>query len=574
MSLALEETEKHLSNLVAGHVIALHMAILGEFEFSVNGKALFDTLQAWCYNCSERLSERGEMLSDPGSDRRAQLIRFCQELLGNRRLIIASNRGPVQYNVAEDGTLEALRGGGGVVTALSSLGRYVKDFTWVCCTLGKGDRRAAKAAKSRRFRLPLEEQNSYLRFVAPPEKAYHKYYNIVCNSLLWLLQHYMYDSYRSPTIDNRLYDAWQNGYVPVNRAFAEAIIAEAKKGDAPPLIMLHDYQLYLVTGHVRSQMPEVILQHFVHIPWPDARYWQLLPSMMYRSILESLCAADIVGLQTGRDARNFLEICEFALPGAEVDWQSHTINWNGRRIRVASYPISIDVANLMTLACSTQVQEYEEQLRPYLGEQTIVRVDRVDPSKNIIRGLRAFRILLQRHPQFRGKVKLIFFLVPSRSGVKLYQRYAQEVMELVAAINAKYEDEEWQPVKVFYENNYPQAIAGLRHYDVLLVNSVLDGMNLVAKEGPIVNTRDGVLILSEGAGAHEQLGASALSVAPADLEGTAQALYAALTMPLEERKRRAAALRKAIEAEDITLWLYRQFEDIKALTQKQPVKAK
>jgi trehalose 6-phosphate synthase len=514
------------------------------------------------------------MLSDPGCDRRTQLIRLCQELLSNRHLIIASNRGPVQYNVAEDGTLEALRGGGGVVTALSSFAHYVKDVTWVCCTLSEGDRRAAEAAGNRRFRLPLEEQNSYLHFVTPPENAYHKYYNIVCNSLLWLLQHYMYDSSRSPNIDNKLYDAWGNGYVEVNRAFAEAIIAEAEEGDAPPLVMLHDYQLYLVAGYIRSQMPEAILQYFIHIPWPDARYWQLVPIVMYRSILESLCAADIVGLQTGRDVDNFLEICEFALPGAEVDWQSHTINWNGRRTKVASYPISIDVSELRTLAYSTQVQEYEEKLRPYFEGQTIVRVDRTDPSKNIIRGLRAFRILLQRYPQFRGKVKLIFYLVPSRSGVKLYQRYAQEIMELVAAINAKYGDEEWQPVKVFYENNYPQAIAGLRHYDVLLVNPVLDGMNLVAKEGPIVNTRDGVLILSEGAGAHEQLGASALSVAPADLEGTAQALYAALTMPLEERKRRAEALRKAIEDEDITLWLYRQFEDIKVLIQKQPPKAR
>ena len=550
------------------------MAILGEFEFSVNGKALFDTLPAWCYNCNQRGSEQEAMLSDPGSDRRAQLVRFCQELFRSRHLIIASNRGPVQYNVAEDGELEVCRGGGGVVTVLSSFGRYIKDYTWVCCALCEGDRLAAQRARNNRFRLPLEGQKAYLRFVIPPENAYHKYYNIFCNSLLWLLQHYMCDSSRSPTVDNRVYDAWQNGYVSVNRAIAEAIIAEAQKADSPPVVMVHDYQLYLVAGYIRSQMPEAILQHFIHIPWPDARYWQLLPSTMYRSILESLCSADIVGLQTRRDAHNFLHTCEFALPGAEVDRQSQTINWNGHRTTVVSYPISIDVANLETLAHSPQVQEYEEKLHPYFAGQTIVRVDRTDPSKNIVRGLRAFRILLERQPQFRGKVRLIFFLVPSRSGVKLYQRYAQEVMELVAAINAKYGDEEWQPVKVFYENNYPQAIAGLRHYDVLLVNPVLDGMNLVAKEGPIVNTRDGVLILSEGAGAHEQLGASALSVAPADLEGTAQALYAALTMPLEERKRRAAALRKAIEAEDITFWLYRQFEDIKALTQKQPVKAR
>jgi len=201
-------------------------------------------------------------------------------------------------------------------------------------------------------------------------------------------------------------------------------------------------------------------------------------------------------------------------------------------------------------------------LRPLCGEQTIIRVDRVEPSKNIIRGFKAFDMLLERYPQFVGKVKFIAFLVPTRTHLKQYQRYNLQVNQLIEAINNKYGTEEWHPIDLFYENNYTQAIAGMRLYDVLLVNAVIDGMNLVAKEGPTVNNQDGVLILSETVGACEQLEQNALTVSPADLEGTAQALYTALTMPPDERKRRAAGLKRSIEEEDLTNWLLHLLEDI------------
>ena len=496
------------------------------------------------------------------------IIKLCRELSAQRRLIIVSNRGPIEYHIADDGRLKPSRGQGGMVTALSALSQYV-EFTWIAAAMGEGDRRVGERAKKGHFWAPLPGQKLDLRFVTLPKMVYHNYYNVFCNPYLWFLQHYMWDTLHSPNVNGVVHDAWEHGYVPANRAFAEAVIAEAKDDRCPPIIMLQDYHLYLVDGYLRREVPGLILEHFIHIPWPDSRYWQLVPSVMSRAILDSLCAADIIGLQTEHDVHNFLHTCECLLDGAGVDDRSHTINLDARLTRVVSYPISVDVGELKRLAWSPEVQGYEQKLRPYFGEQTIVRVDRAEPTKNIIRGLEAFDILLQRYPQLRGKVKLISFLVPSRTQVMEYQRYTREIMASVTAINAKYSTLWWQPIKVFYENNYPQAIAGMRHYDVLLVNPVVDGMNLVAKEGPIVNTRNGVLILSEAAGAHEQLGASALSVAPADIEGTVQALYAALTMDAEERKRRAQALRQSIEAEDITEWFYRQFEDIRELARKQ-----
>jgi trehalose 6-phosphate synthase len=258
---------------------------------------------------------------------------------------------------------------------------------------------------------------------------------------------------------------------------------------------------------------------------------------------------------------NFLHCCQSSIDEAEVDYGQHTVKIEGHLTQVKAYPISVDVAGLEKLVSSSRVKEYEQKLRPLYGEQTIVRVDRAEPSKNIIRGFKAFDKLLERYPEFWGRLKLVAFLVPTRSHLRLYQRYMQEVTQLIEDINSKYGTEEWYPIDFFYENNYVQAIAGMRLYDVLLVNAVIDGMNLVAKEGPTVNNCDGVLILSETVGACAQLGQNALTISPADLEGTTQALYTALTMPPDERKRRAAALKKSIAEEDITNWLWHLLED-------------
>jgi trehalose 6-phosphate synthase len=510
------------------------------------------------------------MLSSPKHEQGSSyLIELCQELLSERRLIQISNRGPVDYRVGKDGKLQLNRGSGGVVTALSAISKYV-ELTWIASAMGEGDRRVA-AEHNGRFQVQLPGQKLYLRFVTTPRNIYHKYYNLFCNPLLWFLQHYMWNSPYTPNVDAKVYDAWENGYVIVNRTFAEAAVDESAHDKVPPFIMIHDYQLYLVGGYIRRQMPQAILQHFIHIPWPSSSYWHLFPEPMRKAILESLCAVDIVGLQTKRDVHHFLHTCEVFLDEAEVDYENDTIVLGGHQTRVASYPVSIDVAALQRHVHSPRVRDYEEKLRPQLGEKTIVRVDRAEPSKNIIRGLKAFDTLLERYPDLLNRVKLLCFLVPSRSGIKQYQRYTQDIFDYVEAINSKYGNETWQPIKIFFENNYAQAIAGMRLCDVLLVNPVIDGMNLVAKEGPIASANNSVLILSESAGAHEQLGEYVISVAPADVEGITRALHEALTMDASERKRRAEALRKAIEEEDITKWLYHQFLDIRNLACQLPL---
>jgi trehalose 6-phosphate synthase len=496
-----------------------------------------------------------------------RLKELCRHRLLPRRLILASNRGPVEYYFAEDGELCSRRGSGGVVTALSSLSRYL-ELDWIASAMGRGDREMAQRVAGERFKAPVDSDNLYLRFLVFSRSTYHKYYSVICNPLLWFLQHYMWNSPTTPNIDIITHDAWDNGYVPVNQTFAKAVIEEAANSELPPVVMLNDYHLYLASAYIRRQLPNVIIQHFTHIPWPSLTYWQLLPSSMRQAIFQSLCAADIVGLQTMRDVHNFLLCCESSADDAEIDYERHTVRTEGRLVQVRAYPISVDAVGLQRLANSTRLKEYEQKLRPLCGEQTIVRVDRAEPSKNIIRGFKAFDKLLERYPEFRGKVRFIAFLVPTRSHLRLYQRYIQEITQLIADINSKYATEEWYPIDFFYENNYVQALAGMRLYDVLLVNAVIDGMNLVAKEGPTVNNHNGVLILSETVGAHDQLGQNVLTVSPTDLEGTTQALYTALTMPLKERKKRATALRKSIEEEDITDWLRHLLEDIISLVEE------
>jgi trehalose 6-phosphate synthase len=348
---------------------------------------------------------------------------------------------------------------------------------------------------------------------------------------------------------------------------ADAVIAEARKQDAPPFVLLQDYHLYLAAAMVRKEVPDATILHFTHIPWPGPRYWGILPEFMRRRIHEDMCAADIVGLQTTIDVQNFLHACELMLDGARVDYGRSTVTFREHSTYIRSYPISIDAAGLEVFARSEEVQAYRETLKPLLGEQTIVRVDRSEPSKNIIRGLRAWELLLERYPELRGKVNFLQFLVPSRSELGVYQTYTDEIFELVESINDHFGDLEWQPIRVFYEENYPQAVAGMTLYDVLLVNPIIDGMNLVSKEGPLLNKGDGVLILSEMAGSYDQLRDYVLHVSPTDLEGTVRALYTALTMPPEERRRRAAALKRLVQEEDITFWLERQFRDLMALSQ-------
>lgn len=494
---------------------------------------------------------------------------MCRRVLGPRRLILVSNRGPVEHVVTSDGEVKAQRGSGGVVSALAALGHHL-DLTWIAAAMTEGDRRVV-ADPSLARRAPFLPSGLKTRLLTVPEKVYNRYYNVVSNPFLWFLQHYMLNAAYGPNIDASTRRAWDHGYVVMNRAFAEAIRDEASVQSRPPVVMIQDYQLYLVAGMARELGVDATLQHFVHIPWPAPAYWQFIPLDMRQAICSGLAANDIVGFHTPTFVRNFLNSCEEFLDEAEVDYERQTVTLDGHVCRARAYPISIDPAELRRTLASPSVRRHQDRLRQLLCEKTIVRVDRLEPSKNVLRGFDAYATLLDRQPEIVGKVKFLAFLVPSRTRIPEYRDYLQAVRETVERVNQRFGTADWRPIELFYENNYPQAIAAMSLADVVLVNPIMDGMNLVAKEAPIVSQRNAVLVLSEGAGAHHQLKNGALSIAPGDVEGTTEALLQALAMPDPERVERLATLRRAIESEDITWWIARQVEDIAELGANPPL---
>ena len=493
-----------------------------------------------------------------------ELTELCEAVFSQRPLILVSNRGPVEHQMTSDGRPEARRGSGSVVTAFNSLVQKF-EFTWVASAMSEGDRVVSENGQGLHIKSPLPGHQINLRYVVTPRRVYHKYYNILCNPLLWFLQHYMWNPPYNPNVDAAVHDAWESGYIPVNQAFANAVIAEAQALEQAPIVIGHDYHLYLMPEFVRQGVPEAVIQHFVHIPWPTPQYWHMIPDYIIRRICESLCATDLLGFQTIGDVRCFLDTVEEFVPDVIVDRTSHTVARNGRTTSVKVYPISINVEEVQRIANTPRALGYENRLSADTGDVTIVRIDRAEPNKNIVRGFRAYELMLTRYPELKGKVKFLAFLVPSRTHIRQYQRYMDEIQQVIQQINNNHGTDDWQPIVPFIENNYTQAIAGMKLYDVLLVNTIIEGMNLVAKEGPVVNNRYGVLVLSHSSGVYHQLADGAISVSPTDIEGTMEALHQAITMSAEDRKDRAARMLNSVCREDINHWLYQQMHDISGI---------
>jgi trehalose 6-phosphate synthase len=485
------------------------------------------------------------------------------DFFAERALIIAANRGPVTFETAKDGQLEFKKGGGGLVTALMGLCKHA-GATWIACGQTQAD------ALWRAGTVDLPNGNRvWLQFLKPDAAAYDGYYNVIANPLLWFLQHSMWDVPRAPMIDYATWQAWENGYVAVNHLFADAIARRVRDVARPTLVMLQDYHLYLVAQFLRERMrprERPTLSHFIHIPWPGPEYWRILPPTMRQAILKGLCGVDLLGFQTREDGLNFIRTCESHLPRASVNYKHGRVWYRNHATYVRDFPISIDVASLRELAQSPEVAHHRAELREKIGDQqVIVRSDRIEPSKNIVRGFLAFEEMLERYPEHRGKVKFLAVLMSSRLGVDEYQGYLDELMAAAGRVNARYSTGEWEPVRVLVGESYPRAVAAMQLCDVLLVNSISDGMNLVAKEGPIINERDGVLVLSELTGACQQLEPGALVISPCDIYATAQALHQALVMPPGERRERAQRLRWLIEQQDINDWLCRQLQMLEEL---------
>src|SRR6202521_363169 len=488
----------------------------------------------------------------PGTSLRGYLSRA----LPHASPIVVANRAP--HEPKPEGGFT--RGAGGVITALLTFAE-VAGADWVACAQNDAERKLIEE-RGTTWSSPLLRTETRLHYATPTPEQYEQHYSVISNPVLWFIQHYLWDLAHQPVIDGRIHRAWNNGYVEVNKQLARKVVDVARGLPARPLVMVHDYQLYLVPKLVREHVPGAIIQHFVHIPWPTPQYWKVLPREMRDAILHGLLGCDIVGFQSSGDVRNFLMTCELN-GGLAVDDRERAVLMDGRVVYIRNYPISIDVASTTRLSFSHGVMVEERKLRDWRPEHLIVRIDRTDPSKNIVRGFLAYEKLLVHHPEMKGKVQFWAFLQPSRQDVAAYRNYVRRVRQVVQRINAQYASQGWLPIRLEFGESVRKAMAALRNFDVLVVNPVYDGLNLVVKEGALVNRADGVIVLSENAGAHEELHQHVLSINPFDIMATADAMHRGIVMSAGERKRLNEGARAVVRTNDIARWITRQVQDIR-----------
>ncbi|BAU85007.1 trehalose-6-phosphate synthase [Streptomyces laurentii] len=458
-------------------------------------------------------------------------------------VLVASNRGPVSYTVREDGSLAARRGGGGLVSGLSALSggsggdSRAVDSLWVCAALGDGDREAVRRGGA----------EPGVRMLDIDPDVYDDAYNGIANSVLWFLHHHLYDIPREPVFDAAFRRRWA-AYRAYNRAFAEALAEAADEGAA---VLVQDYHLALVPGQLRALRPDLRIGHFTHTPWAAPEYLRMLPEDAHEELVEGLLGADEVGFHTRAWAAAFL-----ADPLVE-----RTIG----ETRVRVHPLGVDGDELRALAHRPEVDARLARLREEAGadRKTIVRVDRTELSKNILRGLLAYRELLTAHPEWRGRVVHLASAYPSRQDLEVYRAYTAAVAELADRINEEFGTPDWRPVLVSVEDDFTRSLAAYRLADVALVNPVRDGMNLVAKEIPVVSDEGCALVLSTEAGAYEELRADALAVNPYDVTATAEALHEALSMPAAERADRTKHLADAATNHPPQRWFRAQLDALR-----------
>ena len=495
----------------------------------------------------------GDVGEDIGSDIAEEALRAP--------LVIVSNRGPVEHT-RTDGERKAERGHGGLVTALAGLASHFEGAVWVCAALSEEDVAVAREHDGGAFDLEGDGPGLRIRMLELDPDAQQKFYAVISNPLLWFIQHYLWDLSDEPDITRREHDAFDNGYAPVNARFADAVAEEVEALGGRATVMVQDYHFYLVAERVRARCPDAFLHHFVHIPWPHPDAWRVLPPGMREALFNGVLGNDVVAFHSRRSARNFLLCCQELLD-LRVDLDRHTVEVGDRMVTTRWHPISVNPEDLEAKAASPAVADHEQRLAEKRREHLVLRVDRADLSKNILRGFRAFDTMLDDHPELAERVTFLALLQPSREDVKQYATYLEKVRRLVADVNLKHGTDDWQPIELDLEGDFDQVVAAYKLFDVLVVNAVFDGMNLVAKESVLVNERDGVLALSENTGAFHELGNFAVTLHPFDIQQQADALFAALNMDARERRDRMEACAAVVRQNDIAKWLREQLRDVR-----------
>ncbi|MCK7628038.1 trehalose-6-phosphate synthase [Streptomyces sp. RS10V-4] len=493
-------------------------------------------------------------------------------------VLVASNRGPVSYTLGEGGELTARRGGGGLVSGLSAIGQAPRggqppegapgggraDALWVCAALGEGDREAVR--RSGGLLDTADTGGQRVRMLDIPADVHTAAYNGIANSVLWFVHHMLYQTPLEPVFDAEFRERWA-AYEAYNAAFAGALAEAAAPGAA---VLVQDYHLALVPGLLRELRPDLRIAHFSHTPWAPPEYFAMLPDDVRRQLVLGILGADRANFLTRRWAAAFTACCAATL-GADCTVDPPREGAPGvvavapdgaaRRTRIGVHGLGADADFLRERSRRPDVEERMAVLREQIGgtgRKVIVRVDRTELSKNIVRGLLAYRRLLADRPEWRERVVHLAFAYPSRQDLAVYRDYTAEVSKVAEEINAEFGTPDWQPVELHVKDDFARSLAAYRLADVALVNPIRDGMNLVAKEVPVVSDAGCALVLSREAGAWEELGEDAVGVNPYDVGQTAEALHTALSMPDGERAARSARLAAAATALPPARWFLDQ----------------
>ncbi|MDA8369264.1 MAG: trehalose-6-phosphate synthase [Nocardiopsaceae bacterium] len=454
------------------------------------------------------------------------------------QILVASNRGPVSFSINDDGSLGHRRGGGGLVSGLSSVAAGT-DTLWVCAALSDADRKAASSAPEGRLdQAGYDMGGMRVHMLDIPPATFANAYTSVANSTLWFVQHMLYNTPAQPRFGAAFRDEWAD-YRAYNSAFCEALLTGAAQNAR---VAVQDYHLALVPRMLRERRPDLRIAHFSHTPWAPPEYFRMLPAETARELLEGMLGADHLGFLSRRWADAFLRCCDAVLR-APIDWERRTVEYGGRIVDVEVHALGADIDELRERAAADDVAERRAALRERVGDRKlIVRVDRTELSKNIVRGLEAYRELLREHPEWRGRVTHLAFAYPSRGDVPEYREYTESVRRVAREIDEEFGTDDWTPLLLEVNDDYPRSLAAYQIADVLLVNPIRDGMNLVAKEGPVLSADGCALVLSTEAGAADELGRDALLVNPFDITETARTLHTALEMPDDERRARCERL--------------------------------
>jgi trehalose 6-phosphate synthase len=448
---------------------------------------------------------------------------------------------------------------------VSGLSAAAEDtpMVWVCAALSEADREAASRSPGGLIDAGESGGDAAVRMLNIPPEIFESAYNRVANSTLWFVHHMLYDTPNQPSFGPAFTGEW-NAFRQYNEMFADALASAAEQaggaGRRAARALIQDYHLCLAPRMLAERMPGMPIAHFSHTPWAPPEYYRLLPWDVAREVLAGILGADHAGFLSQRWAHAFIDCCETLL-GAKVDRDRGLVSYAGHLTSIGVHPLGVDAAQLRARAAEPDVAEKMTALTDATGgRRLIVRVDRTELSKNIVRGLEAYRELLRAHPEWHGNVVHLAFAYPSRGDLPEYRDYTAAVQRLAAEIGEEFAKPGWDPVVLEVNDDYPRSLAACRLGDVILVNPIRDGMNLVAKEAPILSDRGCAVVLSTEAGAAAELGRHALLVNPFDVMQTMRALHEALTMSDEERSKRCLALAAAASATPPARWLAQQLD--------------